>query len=125
MFSLQHAIPDEKHNDTPCHSKRRNGDAKDREDRLTKNGERSDNEKRKEGALNGNASASLLIHTVSKTKENWRVGDRIHDREETSDGADQATLTAVSAPGIPDYPHRMLQTYCDIPHWRDLGTEAP
>lgn len=36
---------------------------------------------------------------------------------------DRAALTEVSAPGLPDYPYRMLQTYCDIPHWLDLGAE--
>ncbi len=33
-----------------------------------------------------------------------------------------ARLTAVSAPGLPAYPYGMIEDFCDVPHWRRLGT---
>jgi aryl-alcohol dehydrogenase-like predicted oxidoreductase len=35
---------------------------------------------------------------------------------------DLAELTAVSAPGVPPYPYGLLESACDVPHWRRLGT---
>lgn len=34
-------------------------------------------------------------------------------------------LTAVSAPGLPDYPYAMLEEFSGMDHWRKLGTAAP
>lgn len=31
-------------------------------------------------------------------------------------------LTALSAPGLPPYPYGMIEDFCDVPHWRRLGT---
>ncbi len=38
------------------------------------------------------------------------------------DEADVARLTEVSAPGLPPYPYGMIEDFCDVPHWRTLGT---
>ncbi len=35
---------------------------------------------------------------------------------------DIAELTAVSAPGLPPYPYGMIEEFCDVPHWKQLGT---
>ncbi len=37
---------------------------------------------------------------------------------------DIAQLTAVSAPGLPDYPYAMLEEFTGMEHWRELGTAA-
>ncbi|MEE8600668.1 MAG: aldo/keto reductase [Euzebya tangerina] len=37
---------------------------------------------------------------------------------------DMADLTAVSAPGLPPYPYEMIEDFCDVPFWRDLGTAS-
>jgi len=35
---------------------------------------------------------------------------------------DVARLTAASAPGLPPYPYGMIEEFCDVPFWHDLGT---
>lgn len=40
-----------------------------------------------------------------------------HHRRDT----ELAELNAVSAPPLPPYPYGMIEEYCDVPHWRDLG----
>jgi len=37
---------------------------------------------------------------------------------------DVAELTTASAPGLPPYPYGMIEEFCDVPHWRRLGTAA-
>ncbi len=41
------------------------------------------------------------------------------DLELTDD--DLTRLNEVSAPQLPSYPYRMIEKFCDVPHWRDLG----
>lgn len=35
---------------------------------------------------------------------------------------DLARLTTASAPGVPPYPYGMVEEFCEIPHWKLLGT---
>lgn len=35
-----------------------------------------------------------------------------------------ADLAVVSAPGLPPYPYAMIEEFCDVPHWRELGTSS-
>lgn len=37
---------------------------------------------------------------------------------------DLATLTAVSAPELPPYPYAMIEEFCEVPHWEQLGTAS-
>ncbi len=37
---------------------------------------------------------------------------------------DITELTVVSAPGLPPYPYGMVEEFCDIPHWKQLGTAS-
>ena len=36
---------------------------------------------------------------------------------------DVERLTAVSAPGLPPYPYAMIEEFCGVPHWKQLGTD--
>ncbi len=29
------------------------------------------------------------------------------------------------APGLPPYPYAMIEEFCDVPYWKQLGTETP
>ena len=40
------------------------------------------------------------------------------------DAGDLDELTRVSAPGLPPYPYGMVEDFCDVPHWRSLGTRG-
>ena len=40
------------------------------------------------------------------------------------DDSDLDELTRVSAPGLPPYPYGMVEDFCDVPHWRSLGTRG-
>lgn len=55
-----------------------------------------------------------------------RTTDQLIDTLESTDleltDADRNHLTATSAPGIPPYPYRMIETSCDVELWQDLGT---
>lgn len=42
---------------------------------------------------------------------------------ELSDDEVQA-LTTASAPGLPPYPYGMIEDFCAVTHWRDLGTHS-
>ncbi|MEL6891295.1 MAG: aldo/keto reductase [Actinomycetota bacterium] len=41
------------------------------------------------------------------------------------DQDDLDRLTEVSAPGLPPYPYGMVEDFCDVGHWRRLGTRRP
>jgi aryl-alcohol dehydrogenase-like predicted oxidoreductase len=41
------------------------------------------------------------------------------------DEHDRTTLGDVSAPGLPDYPYRMIEQFCDVDVWSRLGTNGP
>ena len=38
---------------------------------------------------------------------------------------DVEALTVASAPGLPPDPYGMLEDFCDMPHWKHLGTASP
>jgi aryl-alcohol dehydrogenase-like predicted oxidoreductase len=38
---------------------------------------------------------------------------------------EMTALTEVSAPGLPPYPYAMLEAYCDLTIWRELGVAGP
>ena len=44
------------------------------------------------------------------------------DLELTDD--DLARLNEVSAPELPSYPYGMIEEFCDVSHWRDLGVST-
>ena len=58
------------------------------------------------------------------------LGARTVEQLESNLGAAEFTLTdsecneltAISAPGLPPYPYGMVEDYCEVPHWKDLGT---
>jgi aryl-alcohol dehydrogenase-like predicted oxidoreductase len=64
----------------------------------------------------GVASVLLGARTLDQLVDNLAAGDLVLDEE------DLAALTAVSAPGLPPYPYGMLEEFCDLDHWRRLGT---
>jgi aryl-alcohol dehydrogenase-like predicted oxidoreductase len=56
-----------------------------------------------------------------------RTVDQLRDNLAAADidlAADAAELTRVSAPGLPPYPYGMIEDFCDVPHWRRLGTAS-
>jgi aryl-alcohol dehydrogenase-like predicted oxidoreductase len=61
------------------------------------------------------------------------LGARTVEQLETGLGAaelalapdEAAALTAISAPGLPPYPHAMLEEYCGLTVWKELGTARP
>ncbi len=65
----------------------------------------------------GVASVLLGARTTSQLTENLAAIDLHLDHDELS------ALTAVSAPGLPPYPYGMIEQFCDVDHWRRLGTE--
>ena len=56
-----------------------------------------------------------------------RTADQLRDNlaAATIDLTDQDIndLTNSSAPGLPPYPYKMIEEFCDVPHWKQLGTE--
>lgn len=64
-------------------------------------------------------SVLLGARTVEQLNDNLGAADV----ELTSDEIDR--LTAISAPGLPDYPYAMIEEFSNVDHWRTLGTAAP
>ncbi|NND75643.1 MAG: aldo/keto reductase [Ilumatobacter sp.] len=64
------------------------------------------------------ASVLLGARTVEQLRDNLGAATI----ELTAD--DVAELTAVSAPGLPPYPYGMIGEFCDVPHWKRLGTAS-
>ena len=64
------------------------------------------------------ASVLLGARTVDQLRDNLAAA--------TIDLTDQDIddLTNSSAPGLPPYPYKMIEEFCDVPHWQQLGTEA-
>lgn len=56
-----------------------------------------------------------------------RTVDQLHDNlaATTIDltAQDIDDLTNSSAPGLPPYPYGMIEEFCDVAHWKQLGTE--
>ncbi len=63
------------------------------------------------------ASVLLGARTVDQLRDNLAAA--------TIDLTDQDinALTNSSAPGLPPYPYAMIEEFCDVPHWKQLGTE--
>ena len=62
------------------------------------------------------ASVLLGARTVEQLRDNLGAAAvELADEEIRS-------LTEVSAPGLPPYPYGMIEDFCAVPHWRDLGT---
>ncbi len=64
------------------------------------------------------ASVLLGARTINQLRDNLVAGTI----ELTAEEVDQ--LTAASAPGLPPYPYAMVEEFCDVPHWRQLGTAS-
>jgi aryl-alcohol dehydrogenase-like predicted oxidoreductase len=64
------------------------------------------------------ASVLLGARTVEQLRDNLAVTTF----DLTVD--DVAELTTASAPGLPPYPYGMIEEFCDVPHWQQLGTAA-
>lgn len=62
------------------------------------------------------ASVLLGARTTAQLRDNLAA-----ETVELSD-RDVAQLTAASAPGLPPYPYQMIEEFCDVDHWRHLGT---
>lgn len=62
------------------------------------------------------ASVLLGARTTDQLRDNLAAGSV--DLTEQ----DLAQLTTVSAPGLPPYPYGMVEEFCDVGHWRELGT---
>ena len=64
------------------------------------------------------AVASVLVgaRSVAQLRDNLAAADVAL----SADDIDQ--LTTVSAPGLAPYPYEMIEEFCDVTHWRDLGT---
>ncbi|MEO1063330.1 MAG: aldo/keto reductase [Actinomycetota bacterium] len=62
------------------------------------------------------ASVLLGARTVEQLRHNLAAASI------ELDPADVAALDAVSAPGLPPYPYGMIEDFCDVGHWRELGT---
>ncbi len=62
--------------------------------------------------------ASVLVgaRTVTQLRDNLGAADLELSTTEIEE------LTAVSAPGLAPYPYAMIEEFCDLTHWRDLGT---
>ncbi len=64
------------------------------------------------------SSVLLGARTVEQLDDNLGAADLRLDDDEI------ARLTAVSAPGLPDYPYAMLEEFAGMDHWRRLETAA-
>ena len=63
-------------------------------------------------------SVLLGARTLAQLDDNLGATD-VHLTDD-----DVAHLTAVSAPGLPDYPYGMLEQFTGMQHWHNLGTAA-
>lgn len=66
----------------------------------------------------GVTSVLLGARTVEQLSDNLDAADFELD----GDALDE--LTRVSAPGLPPYPYGMVEEFCDVPHWGQLGTRG-
>ncbi len=66
------------------------------------------------------AVASVLLGARTTEQLDGNLGAASY----TLTDGEMAELTAVSAPGLPPYPYAMIEEFCDVPHWRRLGTAA-
>jgi len=64
------------------------------------------------------ASVLLGARTVDQ------LGDNLAATTIELSAQDLAELTTVSAPGLAPYPYAMIEEFCDVPHWRQLGTAS-
>lgn len=64
------------------------------------------------------ASVLLGARTVDQLRDNLAAA--------TIDltSQDVADLTRASSSGLPPYPYGMIEEFCDIPHWKQLGTAS-
>jgi aryl-alcohol dehydrogenase-like predicted oxidoreductase len=63
------------------------------------------------------ASVLLGARTVDQLRDNLDATTiELTDR-------DLGDLTFVSAPGLPPYPYKMIEEFCEVPHWKQLRTE--
>ncbi len=63
------------------------------------------------------ASVLLGARTVDQLRDNLAaVTIELTDQ-------DRNDLTKASAPGLPPYPYAMIEEFCDVPHWKRLGTD--
>lgn len=67
----------------------------------------------------GVGSVILGARTVDQLRDNLGAATFTLTPEE------MAILTAVSAPGLPRYPYAMLEEYCGLTVWQDLGVALP
>ena len=65
------------------------------------------------------ASVLLGARTIEQLRDNLAAASI------ELDPADVEALDAVSAPGLPPYPYGMVEDFCDVDHWRRLGTRRP
>ena len=66
----------------------------------------------------GVASVLLGARTVDQLRDNLAAAEADLTAE------DLAELTTASAPGLPPYPYGMIEEFCDVPHWQQLGTAS-
>lgn len=64
----------------------------------------------------GVASVLLGARTSEQLADNLAAADLVLDDEQL------ARLTSVSAPGVPPYPYGMIEDFCDVTVWKQLGT---
>lgn len=64
------------------------------------------------------ASVLLGARTIEQLDDNLGAADVDLGSEDID------RLTAVSAPGLPDYPYAMLEEFAGMEHWHELGTAA-
>ena len=64
----------------------------------------------------GVASVLLGARSVAQLAANLDAADLTLDR------AEREALTGVSAPGLPPYPYAMIEQFCGVDVWRELGT---
>lgn len=63
------------------------------------------------------ASVLLGARTVEQLSDNLAAATIGLSDQDVTD------LTNASAPGLPPYPYAMIEEFCDVPHWKQLGTE--
>ncbi len=63
------------------------------------------------------ASVLLGARTVDQLRDNLAAATIDLTDSDIDD------LTNASAPGLPPYPYAMVEEFCDVPHWKELGTQ--
>jgi aryl-alcohol dehydrogenase-like predicted oxidoreductase len=64
----------------------------------------------------GVSSVLLGARTLDQLRSNLDAADLALDEQ------DQNALTVASAPGLPPYPYGMVEQFCEVPYWQELGT---